>query len=190
MFRRLAVFGVILLAAALGGYALQRAGDTPSAAPVQPLAPGTPPAAASPARPTPLVSDLAPYADATALLDGVCFEALAALSGQSWVWRSQADLDAFYVHIDAAAWCPEPIARQTYDFAGSVLAGTAIAAQGCDAAFRSATLAAAGNGGGLVLRLALQVIPGCPYELIEPVIVVLPAPAADTPLTIEIISAF
>lgn len=179
---------ILLGAALLGACAPVKEPDVPLSTPAAPQASPVTPGLTTEAHPGSalLRAQLAPFAEATFLLDDVCFEALAALNGQSWVWRSQADLDAFYAQIDEAGWCPDSLVPPQYDFADRLLVGTTRTAQGCDAAFQLLALVQDARTRQLTLQLALEARGGCPYELVEPVIVVVPPPPPDYAVSVQV----
>ncbi|WP_119072805.1 hypothetical protein [Aggregatilinea lenta] len=164
----------ILLAActAVGGRVVLTATPLPGAA-VSP--------AASIDGPTPVESDTGAYSNVTALLDGVCYDFLSGLAGTTWAWASPDEVAAFYDAVAESEQCVGAVARGTADFDGQVLVGTVGAATGCDAAFR--LLDVKDDSAAQVQRYVVELIvtPGCDYELLEPLILAVPAPpAGDT----------
>jgi hypothetical protein len=136
----------------------------PSATPTVEIVPTSPP----------LETSTDPYLNAGALLDGVCFEYLLTLDGQVWTWYTPAELSAFYDRVEASKLCPDPVARQDFDFSPGVLVGTVSTATGCDAAHRVADVVRDDGARTQTLDVALMVRPGCPYELIQPLLVAVP----------------
>lgn len=152
-----------------------------TATPEMPLNPTPAPSPTLDTRPTStpvpaLESSVSPYDTATTLLDGVCFEYLAFLDGTDWQWRSPADLSAFYDRVDASELCPGPVERQAADFDDQVLVGVVAAATGCDAAFHLLRTTDDTAAQTQTIELRLEVVPGCPYDLVEPLVLVVPAP--------------
>lgn len=127
-----------------------------------------------------------PYGDAVGLLDGVCFEFLLGLNGQSWVWTTAADLGAFYGAVDDSKRCPGPATRGTFDFNGVVVAGIINTATGCDSAHHFVDLVQDDSARTQTVMLQFVVEPGCPYELIQPFVIVLPAPPVGYTVQVEI----
>jgi hypothetical protein len=115
----------------------------------------------------------------TALLDGVCFEYLAGIGGQTWLWTTPDELLAFYDQVDSSERCPHAVTRVPFDFNGAALAGTVSSGTSCDAAYRVITLAQDDAAQTQTLALEFDVLPGCPYELVEPLLIAVPRPPED-----------
>lgn len=128
------------------------------------------------AEPTLLESEIGSYTSALALLDGVCFDYLSSLVGTTWTWTSPDDLAAFYDRVDESAQCVGAVPRGAYDFGAQVLVGTVGAAVGCDAAFRLLDVADDPAARAQRYVVELVVAPGCEYELLEPLVMAVPAP--------------
>jgi hypothetical protein len=116
------------------------------------------------------------YPNVAALLDGVCFEYLYTLNGQTWVWATPGDLAAFYDQVDASRLCAEPVERITFDFGRRVLAGAVNVSAGCDAAHRVVDLVQDDSARTQILSLQFQVEGECPYDLVQPFLVAVPQP--------------
>jgi hypothetical protein len=180
--RRLVFFCITMIAMAGCTAGQQRVTSRPSPTFVLPmmvptttLVMTTMPSPATPFSPS-LETSTGPFVNATELLDGVCFEFLLTLNGQSWAWTSPADLSAFYARVDASELCPGPVARQTFDFSQGVLVGTVNVAVGCDAAHRVIDRVQDDTARTQTLLIQLDVLPGCPYELVQPLLVVVSPP--------------
>lgn len=107
--------------------------------------------------------------DAAALLEGVCFEAAHAMSGQAFILTSQEQLNSLYDQIDSTKLCRRPIARQTFDFAGRTVVGTwTYSPQGCTARHELIRVRRNDENRVLNLRYRFIVEGDCPYELIRP----------------------
>ena len=132
----------------------------------------------TPAVPTPAFSETItdPFRNATVLLDGVCFEFLLTLNGQTWTWTTPSDLAAFYDRVDASELCPGPVTRLDFDFSQGVLLGTINGAAGCDAAHRVIEMVQDAAAHTQTVIVQLTVRPGCPYELVQPLLIVVPPP--------------
>jgi hypothetical protein len=118
-----------------------------------------PPAAEQPVRVT----------DVAVLLEGICFEAAHALSGQAFILTSQEQLNGLYNQIDGSELCRRPIARHTFDFAGHTVVGTwTYSPQGCTARHDLVRLRRNDENRVLNLRYRFIVEGDCPYELIRP----------------------
>lgn len=117
-----------------------------------------------------------PFANAASLLDGVCFEFLLTQNGQVWIWATPGDLAAFYDRVDASELCLGPVERRDFDFSQGVLVGTLTVATGCDAAHRVINMVQDVGAHTQTVNVQLDVLPGCPYELVEPLLIVIPAP--------------
>jgi hypothetical protein len=141
-----------------------------------------------PAAPTSAFPDLrtdpGPFTDAAWLLDGVCFEMLARMNGESWSWETQEDLTAFFDRVDSSGVCGAPVVRAPFDFTELILVGAVQTAQGCDAAHQLIDVAQDDTACTRMLSLALEVYPGCPYELVQLFLVA--APRLPDPYTTHI----
>jgi hypothetical protein len=136
-----------------------------------------------------LESVTAPYMSLVALLDGVCFEFLAGLSGQSWLWTTPDDLAAFYNRVDESKLCTVPITRGSYDFNGTALAGAIHTAVGCDAAYRVIRLVQDNTAYTQTLYVEFDIAPGCSYELVQPLLIAVPRPPDGYTLQVAVSSA-
>jgi hypothetical protein len=186
---RFALLSVALVGCTLGE---QRHPSTPApTSTMAPLVEATPPSLASPETDSPpdfpvLETSTGPYPNAVSLLDGVCFEYLYTLNGQTWVWSTPGELAAFYDQADASNLCPEPVERAAFDFGGNVLAGAVNVSTGCDAAHRVVDLIQDDGTRTQVLFLQLQVEGECPYELVQPFLVAIPRPPAGYVLRVVV----
>ena len=132
----------------------------------------------APAAIPPLQASTGGQDDATRLLAGTCFEYLHSLGEATLVWMDAGGQSAFYDAADASGLCAGPVARPGFDFSAHIVAGAVGAATGCDAAHHFVSLVQNDGARTLMLRLALEVRPGCPYELVEPFLVAVPRPPA------------
>jgi hypothetical protein len=180
-------FSLVLAACALGGCTLS---DQPPSSPEPAISlpdtdlTTTPDGQDTGATPSPLPpslrTDPGPFADAAWLLDDVCFEYLAQMDGERWTWTSQEDISAFFDRMDDSELCG-PVQRPTFDFTDVVLAGAVQTAQGCDAAHRVVNVIQDDSAQTRTLVVALDVQPGCPYDLVQLFLVVVPRlPASYT----------
>ncbi|MEW6580544.1 MAG: hypothetical protein AB1435_15305 [Chloroflexota bacterium] len=167
--RRYALLSLVLIVVALTGCTVLTEREPPAL----PTFTAQPPSALPP-----LQASTGGLADAVSLLDGTCFEYLYSLSGATLVWVTADDQSAFYDAADASGMCASPAARPAFDFSAQIAAGTVSAATGCDAAHHLVALEQDDAARRVTLRLALEVRPGCPYELVEPFLVALPRPPA------------
>ncbi|HML23091.1 MAG TPA: hypothetical protein PKD09_15665 [Aggregatilinea sp.] len=193
-FERVRTYGLLALVAVAAGLLAACTASQRKVITATP-APGVADAAASavtptlpPGEPTALESEIGSYADATALLDSVCYEFLASLAGTTWTWTSPDDLAAFYDRVDESEQCTGLVQRGTYEFGSQVLLGTVGAATGCDAAFRllDATPGAASQAQRYVVELV--VTSGCDYELLEPLVMAVPAPPGGSGVELGVIT--
>jgi len=176
---RLALLSVALAGCTLGE---QRHPSTP--APTSTMAPLA--EEASPALPSPetnalpefpvLETTTGQYTNAVSLLDGLCFDYLLTLNGQTWVWSTPGELAAFYDQADASKLCPDPVERAAFDFGDNVLAGAISVTTGCDAAHRAVDLIQDDGARTQILLLEFHVEGECPYELVQPFLVAVPRP--------------
>jgi hypothetical protein len=137
----------------------------------------TPPA--PPATVPPLIADTGNYANMVELLDAVCYEFLLTVAGEALLWTDEDGLAAFFDRVDESELCAGTVTRPAVDFSAHALAGTIISAVGCDAAHRVLGLERNDSARRLTLDLALDIRLGCPYELLEPVLIAIPPPPAD-----------
>lgn len=146
--------------------------------------------ASPPATPTstPLVTFTGPYGNTTALLDGVCFEFLATLGGQTWAWTTPDDLAAFYDRADVSEACAAPVTRGTFDFTGQALVGVMSTAIGCDAAYRFIDMTQDDTARTQTITLQFEIQTGCPYELVEPLLMAVLQPPAGYILAVVVTS--
>ena len=131
-----------------------------------------------------LTTDSGPYENQTALLDGVCTEFLFTAAGETFVWDTPEALAAFYDRADESEQCPGRVARGAFDFDERALAGAIALAIGCDASFRVEGLVEGTEA--RTLLLALQIEPGCDYELVEPLLLAVPRDRPGVPLRVEV----
>ena len=127
-----------------------------------------------------------PYEDATTLLDDVCFEALDALADRSWTLVSSSDLDTFFDDIDALELCGSPVARQTFPLTERVLLITIARAVGCDSAFELSPMQLEESENRWIIPATLYIVPGCDYDLLEPLVVSVPVPGDGAPVTLSV----
>jgi hypothetical protein len=130
-------------------------------------------AAASPLPPS-LRTDPGPFTDAAWLLDGVCFEYLAQMDGERWTWTAEEDMNDFFDRVDDSKLCGIPVPRPTFDFTDAILVGAVQTAQGCDAAHRVVNVLQDDRAQTRTLVVALDVQPGCPYDLVQLFLVAVP----------------
>lgn len=128
------------------------------------------------AQPTALESTLGSVTSATYLLDGVCWEYLEELNGETWTWGGAEDLTAFYDGVDESELCAGVVTRGAFAFDGTVLLGTVRAATGCDAAYHVSEPPSDATGMARRYVAALTVREGCGYELLEPLVIAVPQP--------------
>jgi hypothetical protein len=128
-----------------------------------------------------------PYADANAVLGGLCYDFLQTLNGQTIVLDSPADLSAFYDRVDQSKRCPDAVLRQDFDFAPNQIVGTAVTARGCslDATYDHIDLDDAARRRVVVFRLAVK--GDCDYGLVRPIWLALvrPPPGYTTQLRLS-----
>ena len=110
-----------------------------------------------------------PYADASAVFGGLCYDFLQTLNGQTIILDSPADLSAFYDRADQSKRCPDAAIRQDFDFAPNQIVGTAVTAKGCslDATYDHIDLDDAARRRVVVFRLAVN--GDCDYGLVRPI---------------------
>ncbi len=150
---------------------LLAAGCGPAVPPPAPTATGAPP----------------PWADARAVMAGICFEAARDAAGQVFTLRSAADHIRFYDLADHSGLCRRPVERHPFDFSGGrALAGLWSAGQGCTARHDVLSFERDDAARTISIRLALVVEGGCPYELVRPFWVSLEG-AQDYTIVIEVL---
>lgn len=128
----------------------------------------------TPRRPISLTTDTGPYDNMASLLSGVCFDYLAAHADEGWQWIIAADLSAFFADVNASEICPDPVPTPEFDFTEHVLVGAVKSTEGCDAAHRVLDTQQNEAAGTITLHVELVIQTGCPYELIEPLLIAVP----------------
>ncbi|MBZ0309918.1 MAG: hypothetical protein K8I82_27895 [Anaerolineae bacterium] len=101
---------------------------------------------------------LFPVQNAGWLLDGICYEGLAALHNQVFILSDAAALEGFYNTLDSH--CEAPAQRQSFDFASQVLVVLVMATKGCDAQFIPQNL----ENNHLLVQFVQE--GDCPYDVI------------------------
>lgn len=117
-----------------------------------------------------------PYQDVSGLLQGVCFKYLATLDGQSLMFDSAGDLNAFYNAVNTSKKCVGVVQRGSFDFSSKQVIGTVITGQGCGItlAYDRST-----QDDGLKVRTVIMQAAftgDCGYGLVQPLLI-----AADRP---------
>lgn len=178
------VVGVSIVIVLLAGCQVASEHEPPAIKPTHTIAaiPTDRPGAAPP-----LDTVTAPYANAGALLDGVCFEFLYSLDGATWVWTTPGDLAAFYDRADESELCPAPAAREPFDFAGHYLAGGVQVRSGCDAAHHVVDTVTDESARTQTVIAQLTVSGDCDYELVQPLLIAVPRPPAGYALRIVLV---
>jgi hypothetical protein len=185
------ILWLIILGTLLAACTLSTASDSslPPTSTITTLAAATftPPPTDARVFPT-LETSTGPYPNSLALLDTVCFEFLSTLAGESWVWNSADDLNAFYNRADGSELCPGLVTRSAFDFSTQVLVGTVFRGQGCDAAYHVIDLVQDDAAQTQTLRLELALQPGCDYELVLPFLIAVPRPPQGYTLQVTVTS--
>ncbi len=139
------------------------------------------------AQPTALESTIGSVASATYLLDGVCWEYLEGLAGETWTWHSADDLLAFYDEVDESELCRGVVTRGEFAFEGTVLLGTVRAATGCDAAYHVSEPPGDAMEAARRYVAELTVVAGCEYELLEPLVIAVPQPRDGVEVELSVV---
>lgn len=117
----------------------------------------------------------AAWADAAALVQGVCFEAAYDAAGRVFSLRRPEDLAQFYDQVDHSQLCRQPISRAGFDFAGgTILAGLWSRGAGCTAHHEILGVDRSESDRALRIRLRLVTQGDCAYELVQPFWIALP----------------
>ncbi len=141
----------LLLVVAFALSACAMPADTPTEVPMPPT-------------PTPL-----PWTDASAVMNGLCFESVADAAEQLFVIRSAEELTRFYDLADESELCRHPVQRGDFDFSGGrILAGTWSRAIGCTARHEIVSVQRDDTAQTLAITLRLLVDADCNYELVRP----------------------
>lgn len=75
-----------------------------------------------------------PWVDASAVMNGICFESAFDAAGRTFVIRSAEDHIAFYDAADSSQLCRRPVVRNPFEFSdGRILAGGWSKGRGCTA---------------------------------------------------------
>ncbi len=102
-------------------------------------------------------------------MQGICFEAAHALSGQVFVLTEQGQLDGLYEQIDRSNLCRHRMPRRTFDFSGRAVVGTwTYAPRGCTAQHDLTQIWRDDVARTMTLRYRFAVSGDCPYELVRP----------------------
>lgn len=129
---------------------------------------------------------ISPVTNAADLLDGICFEAAYALSGQVFVLADQAQLDALYAQIDRSGMCRHRMPRKTFEFGTQTIIGTwTYAPRGCSAGHDLVQLWRDDEARSITLQYRFSVSGDCPYELVRPLWIAIGNSAGYT-LTLDV----
>ncbi len=139
----------------------------------------------TPLHPISLMTDTAPYDNRASLLNDVCFAYLATQTKEGWKWTTDADLSAFFARVNASELCSNPVPTPEFDFTEYVLVGAVKSAEGCDAAHRILDTLQDETAGPITVHVELVIQTGCPYELIEPLLIAVPRDWATVPVYME-----
>jgi hypothetical protein len=155
---------------------------------LEPTATAPPIATPQPAPTATATPVLFPWADARAVMSGVCFEAALDASGQVLVFRSAEDHIRYYNQVDASGLCRRAVRREPFAFAdgGRVLAGLWSYGRGCDAAHTVTDYAL--TDGRLTINLTFTTSGDCDYELLQPFWVAVPD-VSDVQITVTAAAA-
>lgn len=108
-----------------------------------------------------------PWADARALVEGICFEAALDAAGRVFVLRDAAALTAFYDGVDNSQLCRRPVSRVPFDFSGgAVLVGLWSSGRGCTAQHN--IVGVIQDAAAWQIRLRFETAGTCDYELLRP----------------------
>lgn len=108
-------------------------------------------------------------ADATDVMQGVCFEAALALADEPIVLRSTLELIRFFDRIDQSGDCRRAIQRASFEFSGGrALVGMWSYGAGCTAAHELLQAQRDAANAAIEIRLRFTTDGDCPYELIRP----------------------
>lgn len=154
--------------------------ESPTSTPI----PFTPPSPSSTPEPTP--TPALPFPDASAIFEGVCFQYLRTLGGQTITLNSQADLNAFYNKVDESELCRDRVERKTFDFSARQIIGTAITGEGCgiNLTYERTDQDDSRQQRTIVLRAAVS--GDCPYELVRPIWMIVERPASGYSTQLQI----
>jgi len=125
--------------------------------------------------------------DVTGVHAGICFEAAFELRERVFVIGSASQHIAFYEWIDAADWCRWPVERRPFEFSeGALLVGLWSYGRGCNARHDVLAVNRDDRTRQIAIQLAFVTDGDCPYELLRPFWVRLPAAQGYTvTLTVE-----
>jgi hypothetical protein len=119
--------------------------------------------------------------------EGICFSAAWDAAGQVFVFRDAEAHIHFYDLADHSRLCEFPVRRAPFAFVdGQILAGLWSRGRGCTADHRIVDFVRDDEARTIHMRLELIIGGDCPYDLLRPFWVALPA-AADYAVTIEVV---
>jgi hypothetical protein len=127
-----------------------------------------------------------PFPDAGAIFDGVCFQYLRTIGGQTITLTSQADLNGFYNKVDESELCRDRVERKTFDFSARQIVGTAIIGEGCgiDLTYERTDQNDSSQQRTIILRATVS--GDCPYELVRPIWLIIERPASGHTTQLQI----
>jgi hypothetical protein len=111
-----------------------------------------------------------PYADESAILQGVCFAYLQSLDGQALEFNSSGDLSTFYDTVNKSKKCPEVSARRTFDFSSRQLIGTVVTGQGCGIVLSYGGTTQDSGTHDRAISIHAELNGSCPYLLVQPIL--------------------
>lgn len=111
-----------------------------------------------------------PYADQSAILQGVCFAYLQSLDGQMLEFNAAGDLSTFYDAVNKSKKCPEASARHTFDFSSRQLVGTVVTGQGCGIVLSYSGTTQDSSTHNRVISIHAEINGSCPYLLVQPIL--------------------
>jgi hypothetical protein len=118
------------------------------------------------AEPTP--DSAYPWADASAVVEGICFEAALDSVGETFALRNSEDHIRFYDLADNSQLCRRPVTRYGFDFSnGRLLAGLWSYGRGCTARHEVVSVMRDDAAQSFNLRLRFVTEGNCDYELVR-----------------------
>jgi hypothetical protein len=127
-----------------------------------------------------------PFPDAGAIFEGVCFQYLRTIGGQTITLNSEADLNAFYNKVDESELCRDRVERKSFDFSTRQIIGTAITGEGCGIDLTYERTDQDDSRQQRTISLRATVSGDCPYELVRPVWMSIERPASGLTTQIQV----
>lgn len=109
-----------------------------------------------------------PYQDASAIMEGVCFNYWIEQVNRVFVIGSAQEHIRFYNDVDESELCRFPVDRHPFDFTGRIMVGAVNVGTGCQAITEPLALVTDAANQTVTLRVGWGVTGECDYRLVRP----------------------